>query len=276
MSNTRPRLVTLNQFADLARQLRAELIMTADFVAIDERASAGRALKMLDSNHFDQLPVQRNGVVVGLVRLSQVQHAAPGSSIAELSEQLSHENSVELTTTFPSLFRKLETVESCLVTDDEEAVVGLIHYSDLNRQAVRYYLYLLLSAVEQGIAEIIQSSYPDDSWVRGLPDKGQAKLKSEYESAKARNVELSYLDLAYFRHLAQAVIADGKLGRHLNLTESEKDLLGTLNELRNLTMHPVKLLVKSRADIQSLRTRSQFLRALLRRLTARLGNPEAI
>src|SRR5262249_18259487 len=141
---------------NLAEGMTVGLVMTkrADLVCVDRRGSVSEAQTRMQKGGYDQLPITDNGHVVGLVRkrdLVTSDGATPLASLCLTIDSLS----LSVRETIHAVIRRLQDDEAVLVIDDEKECTGLVHYSDLNRQAARLFLYLWLSGLEMGLAELV-------------------------------------------------------------------------------------------------------------------------
>lgn len=166
MSASRSRILAYHRLLQLARQLNVALVMTVDPLKVDEGQTVAEVRALLEANAFDQAPVTRAGRDVGLLRCEHLTGTDPEALVGSLPyEALSLANSVEPSTPMLRLLIKLAERPSCVVLDEIDQVIGLVHFSDLNRQAVRTFLYLWHTAVEMALAALIDQRYPDASWM---------------------------------------------------------------------------------------------------------------
>lgn len=254
MTYPRSRILPADQILRLSRWITTEIVMTPEPQAVDESQSVHEVRQFLKQHSFDQAPVTRHGEIVGLLRLEHLKGEDRQTRVSHLEyEQLGHNNLVEATTTLPRLFRRLSDRSSCLVVDEKDQVIGIVHVSDLNRQAVRIYFYLLLSAVEMELARLIAALYPDDSWIDLLPQRYKRRLEGNFKKQQRGRVDLSLIQVAYFSDLIEVLLADPSLRERLVPVESERNLLPHLNKwLRHSIMHPVKPLVNRYEDVRQL------------------------
>lgn len=125
-----------SQFATISRALEdiaVRDLMSRDVVTVDADTSIEAFVRlMLESKHVFY-PVVDDGTVVGVVRLQNVQDAAPDARVADV---MSHEVSyVDLDTSAVEAFTRIHESEGrrLLVRDGEGRMVGVLSTTDLLR-----------------------------------------------------------------------------------------------------------------------------------------------
>jgi len=123
---------------------------------------------------------------------------------------------------------------------------GFIVHSDLDRHAVRSYLYLLIAGIEMLLSEIVKYAIPDEQIVASI----RSNLKERFEQAHTAKQETSPAEYLYIDELitlfGQTLYAcDPGLW-----DESLTDLLVRVKSFRNDVMHPTRSLAASE-DIQT-------------------------
>ena len=271
MSTPRARILPLKRLVQLANQLTVELVMTSDPKKLDERQTVQVGLDLLRQNEFDQAPVARGRVDVGLVYLEQLEAADPDAHIASVDyERLCLENALEPSSSLAHVLRKLVLRRSCVAVDEEDRVVGLVHFSDLNRQAMRSYCYLWHTAVEMAVGNWLGIHDPEARWLQYAPNRG--KIRTEYRRLQLRRADTSYVELAYWTDLVAAIRNDERLHDLLIQDPVEDARLDRLTKtVRNRIMHPVEPLVCSHLQVKDLCVLLGFMQAVLKRLEPQLG-----
>jgi hypothetical protein len=149
---------------DLADFFYAGQISTsiASAVAVDLAELAEPARTRLERARFDQAPVMRDGRPVGWVARAAL---APGSSVESVMTFLESCTLVWAEASIAAILHLL-LEEQFIFTVSKEGVSGFIVHSDIDRHAVRSYLYMLISAVEMLLAEIVKSAFPERRLLR--------------------------------------------------------------------------------------------------------------
>ena len=120
----------------------------------------------------------------------------------------------------------------------KQGLSGFIVRSDLDRHAVRSYLYLLIAGIEMLLAEIVKSAIPDDRIIASL----HASQKRRFEQAYAANQETSPAEYLYIGELI-ALFTHTPFARDPTFwDEPLTDLLIGVKHFRNDVMHPVRSL----------------------------------
>jgi hypothetical protein len=225
---------------DLDGFFRAGQISTsiASAVAVDVTEPAELARARLDQARFDQAPVMHEGRPVGWVATAALK---PGSRVKSVMTSLEDCTLVSAGTSIAAILQIL-LEESFIFTVSEEGVSGFIVYSDIDRHAVRSYLYLLVSGVEMLLAEIVKSVIPEDE----IKAKIRANMRSAYRQACAENNETSAAEYLYVGELVDlfnqtAYAADSDLW-----DVSSEQLLIKIKDFRNSVMHPVRSIAAAR------------------------------
>ena len=155
-------------------------------------------------------------------------------------------------------------VQPANLVSDGERVVGLVHRSDLNKHPARTYFYLWLSALEIGLARLVELRLPGDTWIKSLRDQAQIRVlgKMEFESRRNNSISpIQYLDLS---DVVEIIKKNKSLYRELgfNSPSEVQSKLGGLVDLRHDIMHPVRTLVSDAESMSRLASRDGRLRAV--------------
>ncbi len=130
-------------------------IVSAVTVGLTDLAEPARV--RLDQARFDQAPVMRGGRPVGWVATAAL---IPGSSVKSVMTSLENCTLVSAEASIAAILQLL-LKEQFIFTVSKEGVSGFIVHSDIDRHAVRSYLYMLISGIEMLLAEIIKSAFPE-------------------------------------------------------------------------------------------------------------------
>ena len=155
-----------------------------------------------------------------------------------------------------------------------DAAVGMVTISDLNRHSVRKALYDLVSEVESRLATLLVHTLDDEEHaLRYLGELDQIRLLGHYHFMRQEGVELSLLAGATLSQLLRIAREEPAVLEKLGYGKSKfKDLTGSLPDLRNQVMHPVRPLIHSREDVAQLLRRVHRLDELRTRLRRALGD----
>lgn len=259
----------------LADGMNVEMIMTAasDLVVLPRESSVAEALALMGSL-YDQLPIIEGGNILGVVTRDDLRNVAAGDlAIASLRFPASLD-SLRSTDGFRAAISRLERQPFTLVFDPVTGqFCGLLHFSDLNRQAVRIFCYLWLSALEMALAEHVAQNCPTfDDWISQLDEHRQVTALGRYEFERRQNLEIGPvegIELSDLTRLCQRIpILLNAFG--LSKSQFEKKV-GGLIHLRNMVMHPVRRVIRSHEQVAVLGRRLDDLRNFVA-LTLRVIN----
>jgi hypothetical protein len=221
---------------DLRAFFHADQIATSIGGAVTVRLaeSARIARQRLVDARFDQAPVMSDRRPVGWV-------AADGlkgyRTVASAMTPLNDCALVSAESPIASVLQLLPGNKFLFVVD-KRGLSGFIVRSDLDRHAVRSYLYLLIAGIEMLLAEIVKYAIPDDQIIASV----RSDQKRRFVQAYAVNQETSPAEYLYIGELidlsAHTPYANDPLFWDRPLT----DLLTRVKSFRNDVMHPVRSL----------------------------------
>ena len=201
MSPSTLHVAIINQLIQPRIHIKLLSIMTPirELVIARPRDRATEAIARASGGSFDQLPVIDNeGRVTGLVYVDQLQSSPADVTVSDCVVPLAECGQLRIEDGISRAVRILHTQPANLVTDGEK-VVGLVHRSDLNKHPARTYFYLWLSALEMGLARLIELRLPGDTWIEFLRDQAQIEVlgKMEFESRRNNSIApIEYLNLS--------------------------------------------------------------------------------
>ena len=268
MSRERSRLLPFEELRGLAEQLTVKLVMTPRirFKTVAPKATVGEARNIMEKERFDQLPVEDKGKITGLVRCASISSASLDEYVDGYVNKPKH---ISETEPLSELILSLES-EHCVLVDNEGVVTGLIHRSDLNKQAIRIYFYLWLAAAEMGLSEMIKDEYgPDETWIDKLSTQSKVTVLGKHALAQREGRDIHPIEYLDFSDLINVVTKDKekKIWDKLGFTEKEwKEITGELVEFRHTVMHPIRTLVNEDSDIKLLKDCDDHLRKLIEAL----------
>ena len=259
MNEPRSRTLAFDQLMELAHGLNAGLIMTFEPYGINVDQTVYEAHEVMEKESFDQLTVTRDDEIIGLLYRERLETISSTKKIKDLDyEPVSFKNTLAVDTHLGWVLDMLSDHRSCLVRDQADAIVGLIHISDLNRHAMRLYLYILVSAAETGMAEIIARADPGELWYLKIPENNRKKIDKFYCRQVGNVLRYPVSMYAGFADLVAALRTFPEVWRLLVRCENEVRILesvqefGTTESLRNQVMHLTKILVNVPDDVRKL------------------------
>jgi len=255
-----------------------ESVMTpADqLITVGLGESVDTARERAKEGSFDQLAVldSRTQRIIGLIWLNAVRDVERDASLDPYVQNLSVAAPLDIAATLPEVIDRLVLQPAHLVGHGE-AVVGLIHRSDLNKHAVRVALYTKITLLEMGLARIVEEHLHMDDWIGCLRETSQIKVLGRREVDRLKNNEISTIQYVDLSDLVD-IVGKTNLWEKLSYPSKkrwEKEAKG-LVELRHSIMHPVRSLVFDEESLADLRSREERLRNLIERLPL-AGSQEA-
>jgi hypothetical protein len=227
------------------RMARAETDLHHAFVATQISTPIARAQTVgfheppliardrLKAGGFDQAPVMRGKVVLGWVATDGLSQAPRiKSSMHDLSQTPMVAAGAPLVDALRQIGRS-----DLVFTVGNQGVEGMITKSDLERHAVRAYLYVLISGIELCLADLVDSRIDRKRVIEEISEDMSSRWEKDVRAGReARPVEYLYFS-SLVQLFAQLEIAEG-------LTPDETHGLKRIAEfLRNRVMHPTKSLL---------------------------------
>lgn len=240
----RDRLLAPDKYATLSGNLKIELV-TTPWDKIEPASPSWpvrQALAVMDTHHYDQLVVSVDGRH-GLVERNVVEHRDSSGPIGPAVWWSSPSLGIAEDALLMKGLSLLCDRAARLVYRGDQAV-GLVHRSDFNRQPVRLYFYLWLSALEMGLGELTRREGLDDDEVLDCVENDRTRklVASRIAGDEEQRLDLDavhYLDLKDLLRVAQKTSVYSRLGWNDRANGS----LGQLVKFRHSVMHPVKVLV---------------------------------
>jgi hypothetical protein len=262
--------------------LREIWVPSAEWVALEQAAPSLRRLSELEERRLDEAPVLSAGVPVGIVATNVARCLVDaGSQIDDAMRPATDATNVlDIGTSsvvpLDVLLGALADRTSVLVRSGGNAWPAFISYTDLNRHPVRAALFGPLCVLEECLARTIQARYPIDGppsawpWLRYLSEDHQARLIGYWHLSTMRGVDLHPTQSATLSQLVQIVERDRALLTAVGATSATqfRQRVGTLPELRNRIMHPVKGLVLRHAEVAKWRSAVRAIGDLMQAASA--------
>ena len=210
-------------------------------VRLEESAKVARR-RLVDAR-FDQAPVMGERRAVGWVATDDLRsHRTVRSAMIPLNDctLVSAESSTA------SILQLLPGNKFLFVVD-KRGLSGFIVKSDLDRHAVRSYLYLLIAGIEMLLSEIVKRTTLDEDIVASI----QSYLKKRFEQAQRAYQETSPAEYLNISELITLFVQTPYAGDPVFWDDSLTDLLNRIKTFRNDVMHPTRSLAASE-DTQTL------------------------
>jgi hypothetical protein len=219
---------------DLTGFFRAGQISTAiaGAVTVELAEPAGLAERRLCQERFDQAPVMHEGRAVGWVATPAL---TAERSVKSLMTPLEDCTLVSAEASIATILQLLLD-NNFIFTVGKRGLSGFIVHSDIDRHAVRSYLYLLVSGIEMLLAEIVKSAIPEDRITASI----RGSLREAYDQARAGGQETSPAEYLFIGELVKLFNQTDYANRPDLWDSSSSQLLMKVKEFRNSVMHPVR------------------------------------
>lgn len=222
----------------------------------------GDIVDQAERSRFDQLPiVNGDGLLCGLMETSRARALylsgkdltlqSPGLRMREVAP------SVELNELLALLAdaRAVVLRERFEPQADDINWFALVTISDLNRHPFRSLLYSPIVNLEIALAELIDLYFDDPwDWLTLTGQNSIIRIVGRWEVEKRANVDTHPVTGCTLTDMVNVVGKTAALWAKLGFPSKSKydDTTGSFADLRNQIMHPVRSLIRSVADVNSL------------------------
>lgn len=205
--------------------------------------SAKVAQRRLVDARFDQAPVMGERRAVGWVATDDLRSRR---TVRSAMIPLNDCTLVSAESSTASVLQLLPGNRFLFVVD-KRGLSGFIVKSDLDRHAVRSYLYLLIAGIEMLLSEIVKRTTLDEDIVASI----QSYLKKRFEQAQRAYQETSPAEYLNINELMTLFVKTPYARDPVFWDDSLTDLLNRIKTFRNDVMHPTRSLAASE-DTQTL------------------------
>ena len=274
-------LLLEKQLVGLAQQMTVDLIMTARalLICVCTNQTVADARKLM-SLGYDQLPLIDDAhEIVGLVRRAALVETSDTDHVSGYAVMSHGLKAVRTNDPIDAAIDVLSSTDSTLVFDPSTGrFCGLLHIADLNKQAVRVFLYLWLSALEMGLAEYLRKFHRRlKEWLDSVPSSNRPSFLGDFILRRRQRIDLSPVEGLYFSDMLVILRKLPSAPERLGLPKKDFDSMTKpepLGELRNMAMHPVRAIVHSSPDAVKLRERLAIVKKLIVATTAAIDRSE--
>jgi hypothetical protein len=224
----------------------------------------------LELRRFDQAPVYHleKEYLLGLVQTERLRrlHDA-GEPLSDKETEVcneAHQFHIGCFVTLEQILEKMGQQRAVFVISGSSATeygyvewnYGLLTVSDLNRHPFRAALYTLFAELESGMAVLVESACTDPwTWVKTLAEEHQVRVLGYWELAKRRGVDVGPIAATTLSQFIQVIAKNKEILMRLGYSSRNEfeAQTGTIPELRNCVMHPVRPIVFSQGDVGRIR-----------------------
>lgn len=248
-----------------ARFLASELEKALS-LQTEERASVAAARL---GKEYDQAPVRDDAGVIGYVLTHELM-AAPRRLVKTVMHPLSKAVVVDGASPIRDVLPILRDHRFAFMVENQ-IVLGFIVPSDLNKQAGRAYFYLLIAALEVGLAELIRDNSnlaEQEKWLGHLSRDGRFAVECRFLADQKMHVDVDYVAYMDFTHLVRIVGDVPKLRSLVGIVSTQRweELTGGLPQLRNDVMHSTREFLSPDRTVADLMRHEEAIATLLRPL----------
>ncbi len=227
------------------------------FDAANACKDVGRAMRR---QQRDVASVRVNGTVQGYVRLSDI-------TSGECADHLRHftiDQVLPSSASFSDVIHVLTRHNYCFVTSLGN-VSGVVCRDDMNKPAVRMWLFGIVTMIEMGLMEMIRRQYPEDEWTRVISEGRLKKAREMQAERQRRNLHCQLIECLQFSDKAQILIEDPDSLKVLEFKSKNtaKRAMRELESLRNHLAHTQDIVEHDWAQIARLSIRMQELTGLV-------------
>jgi predicted transcriptional regulator len=249
---------------ELSVNLEEIMIPIRDCMSVEIGPIKKGIITKLENSNFGQAPVLVKNGVLGLISLEKLKN------LFESNEPLLEKDSaIQLNEIFPrssllSLIDFLKEYSAGLVCDEFDgqeygthyAVLGLITVSDLDKHYIRTKIFILLSRLEIMLEKFIKRNCSNCfDCINNMSVDSRIRILRYWEFSKKRNIEISPLEACTLSDMLNIVYKNENLCNLLGYSSKNKfnEIKGSIPELRNSIMHPVRPLIAKPLDLEDLK-----------------------
>jgi hypothetical protein len=226
--------------------LTARAIMTPrdKFFYCQPYQKTSDAKTLLENNRFSGAPLEEEPIR-RYVKLQKLQECAEHIRYCvEAATEISENQKIPEYTTIERLitvFVERDCPELLFVTDDK-SIVGLVTAADLDKIAVKVYFFILISALESLLLDIIGKNYGNYKCLL----ENRRKVEKRYKKHKGELVGLDEYNYLMTPEILE-IVWKSEIKTTMNVRTEEE--LEELNDFRNLIAHGNYIITKDE-DIQ--------------------------
>jgi hypothetical protein len=188
----------------------------------------------MDERRYELAGVRREGLVVGYIQRQDVETGVCGDYERDFSRAIVVPDSTNL----PMAVILLSETPRIFITTFGR-VGGICTRSDLQKPPVRMWLFGMVTIIEMGLMQAIESDLPDQAWRRYVSDARLEKADALLAERQRRNQDLNLLDCLQFSDKGQIVLRDEGLRKKFGFESRRKgeETIKRLEALRNNLAH---------------------------------------
>jgi hypothetical protein len=246
--------------------LRAIATPIQDCISLRVGSLDEAVIAALEAHHYDQAPVvDVAGNTIGVLDIAAARARMGEHRDLEETDPAIERRCLPVDCAVESILEIMSEAAGVLVEEEAGTYYGLLTASDLNRHRFRSILYGAFAELESLLARLADMTFPDPwEWLSRLGDDAQARLVGYWELGRRRNVDIGPLAACTLTELLKIVAHEEALRTMLGWHSRQQfdKSTGSLPDLRNRVMHPVRPLILGREEVSRLAASVQVVREL--------------
>ncbi len=224
--------------SDHLRRIFTENFSVSDIAeplaSFDVTTPAADVRRVMDERRYELAGVRREGLIVGFVQREEVEGGVCGDHERSFSEAIVVPDSTSL----PKVVMLLAETPRMFVTTFGR-VGGICTRSDLQKPPVRMWLFGMVTIIEMGFMQAIESEFPDEAWRKYVSEGRLEKAEVLLAERERRNQDLNLLDCLQFSDKGQIVLRDEGLRKKIGFKSRRRgeEAVKRLEALRNNLAH---------------------------------------
>lgn len=207
--------------------------------SFDAAAPAGQVRQFMTERDLDRVGVRQCGQVVGFVQREELAEGCCGAYLHPLSEAVLVPDSEPL----GKIILTLNECDFLFVTTLGPAE-GIVTRSDLQKPAVRMWLFGMVTLIELRLTRLIERYCPGESWREALSEGRREKAEALLAERQRCNQSLGLLDCLQFGDKGQIIARNEHVRQQTRFVSRRKfeEATKRLERLRNNLAHAQDIL----------------------------------
>lgn len=220
------------------RQMFTENFSAADIAeplaSFDAGTPAADALAVMVRRAYKVAGVRSEGSICGYVRQEELAQGTCGGAVHPFEPG----EVVAASASFAELVLLLKERARLFVTVLGQ-VGGIVTRTDLQKPPVRMWLFGMITIIEMGLTQLIESAYPAGSWRSQLSEGRLEKAEALLAERQRRNQDVRLLDCLQFSDRGQIVLKNDELRNKAGFVSRRRgeETVKELEALRNNLAH---------------------------------------
>lgn len=244
------------------------ILITETLVSFDEDKPAAEIRAFMKKKDFDCIGVRRKGMVRGYALAAELKDGCLGDHIHPFTA----EDHVHQTAPLTDVIHKVVERGRCFINILGD-VGGIVTLPDLQKAAVRMWLFGQVTIFEMALVRAIEVLYPDGSWKNNISPARLAKARELQNERRRMKQPARLLDCLQLPDKGQILIKDPAAREKLGVVSASraKKRFREITTLRNNLAHSQDILS---TDWSAIVDRFDKLEEFLQRILALVSSDE--